>query len=267
MSKKKINIIKNSNKYSSEIAKKLKKELEKYGYYPSYKYFKDAVLNISIGGDGSFLKSVRDNNFPEIPYIGLNTGTLGFYPELSPEDIEFFVREYANGNYTLNKLNLLKGEIFSKDCKKEIYAINDISIKNEVCKVIHLDVIIDNNHLQTISGDGVIISTPMGSSAYNYSSGGSLVYPSLNTMQITPISPLISNAYRCISSGVIVPPKTKIIIKPEIDYISSVVLCIDGESCIMNKLSKCNFFISDKTLTMLSLGTFNYWKVIKDKFL
>ncbi len=267
MSSKIINIIKNSKEYSLEIAEHLKKELEKYGYKTTYEFNPKAELCISVGGDGSFLKSVRDNDFPQIPFIGVNTGTLGFYPELSPEDIDFFVREYSKGNYSLNQLNLLKGEIHSENCKNEIYAINDISIKNEICKAIHLAVFIDGNHLQTISGDGVIISTPMGSSAYNYSAGGSLVYPSLNTMQITPIAPLISNAYRCLSSGVIVPPKTKIIIKPELDYMDSAVLCVDGESCIMDKLEKCDFYISDKTITILSLGTFNYWKVIKEKFL
>ncbi len=267
MSSKIINIIKNSKEYSLEIAEHLKTELEKYGYKTTCEFDSEAELCISVGGDGSFLKSVRDNNFPQIPFIGVNTGTLGFYPELSPEDIDFFVREYIKGNYSLNKLNLLKGEIHSEKLKDEIYAINDISIKNEICKAIHLAVFIDDNHLQTISGDGVIISTPMGSSAYNYSAGGSLVYPSLNTMQITPIAPLISNAYRCLSSGVIVPPKTKIVIKPELDYIDSAVLCVDGESYIVNKLQKCDFFISEKTITILSLGTFNYWKVIKDKFL
>src|SRR6056297_2088916 len=267
MSSKIINIIKNSKEYSLEIAEHLKEELEKCGYITTYEFSPEAELCISVGGDGSFLKSVRDNNFPQIPFIGVNTGTLGFYPELSPEDIDFFVREYNKGNYSLNKLNLLKGEIHSENCKDEIYAINDISIKNEICKAIHLAVFIDGNHLQTISGDGVIISTPMGSSAYNYSAGGSLVYPSLNTMQITPIAPLISNAYRCLSSGVIVPPKTKIEIKPELDYMDSAVLCVDGENCVMDKLQKCDFFISDKTITILSLGTFNYWKVIKEKFL
>ena len=147
MSKKKINIIKNSNKYSIEIADRLKEELEKYDFIPTYDYSEEAVLNISIGGDGSFLKSVRDNNFPEIPYIGLNTGTLGFYPELSPEDIEFFVREYNQGNYTLNKLNLLKGEIQSKDSKEEIYAINDIAIKN---MILHTKSVINANLAQNI---------------------------------------------------------------------------------------------------------------------
>ncbi|MFW5799885.1 MAG: NAD(+)/NADH kinase [Spirochaetota bacterium] len=267
MSSKIINIIRNTKKYSLEIAEHLKKEFDKYGYKTTYEFNPEAELCISVGGDGSFLKSVRDNNFPQIPFIGVNTGTLGFYPELSPKDIGFFIKEYSKDNYSLNKLNLLKGEIHSGNCTNEIFAINDISIKNEICKAIHLSVLIDDNYLQTISGDGVIISTPMGSSAYNYSAGGSLVYPSLNTMQITPIAPLISNAYRCLSSGVIVPPKTKIIIKPEPDYIDSAVLCTDGESCIMNNLQRCDFFISDKTITILSLGTFNYWKVIKEKFL
>lgn len=109
MSKKIINIMKNTKEYSLEIADNLKKELNKYGYETTYDFNPEAELCISVGGDGSFLKSVRDNNFPQMPFIGVNTGTLGFYPELSPEDIGFFVREYSRGNFSLNKLNLLKG--------------------------------------------------------------------------------------------------------------------------------------------------------------
>jgi NAD+ kinase len=107
----------------------------------------------------------------------------------------------------------------------------------------------------------------MGSSAYNYSSGGSIVYPSLNTMQVTPIAPLNSNAYRCLSSSIIVPPDLHIIIVPEYRYIENVVFSVDGEEINFDKVTHANFSVSKKQINMLSIGSFNYWKVIKEKFL
>lgn len=265
--KKIVNIIKNDNSFSREIAYKLKDELESNNYLVSDEYNKNAVLNISVGGDGSFLRSLRINDFAKIPIIGVNTGSLGFYPELSPKDINSFVKDYKDGNYTINKLYLLQCEIFRKNTSETIFALNDIAIKGDKTKTIHLDVFIDYNHLQTISGDGVIISTPMGSSAYNYSAGGSIVYPSLNTLQLTPIAPLNSNAYRCLNSGVVVPPELNITIVPEYKYLEDVIFSVDGEEFNYEKITHANFFVSNKHINMLSLGTFNYWKVIKDKFI
>jgi NAD+ kinase len=267
MSDKIINIITNEIKFSLDISNLLKKELEKYNYIVSDEYSPDAELNISVGGDGSFLRCLHKNNFPSIPIIGMNTGSLGFYPELSPKDITSFAREYHGGNFVINKLNLLQSEICSEKDSYTIYALNDIAIKGDKSRTIHLDVFIDYNHLQTVSGDGIIVSTPMGSSAYNYSSGGSIVYPSLNTMQVTPIAPLNSNAYRCLSSSIIVPPDLHIIIVPEYRYIENVVFSVDGEEINFDKVTHANFSVSKKQINMLSIGSFNYWKVIKEKFL
>ena len=262
-----INIIKNDNNFSTEIANKLKDELENNGYKVSNEYNKDAVLNISVGGDGSFLRSLRINDFPDIPIIGVNTGSLGFYPELSPKDINSFVKDYSSGNYTINKLYLLQCEIFRQNTSETIFALNDIAMKGDKTKTIHLDIFIDYNHLQTISGDGVIISTPMGSSAYNYSVGGSIVYPSLNTLQLTPIAPLNSKAYRCLNSGIVVPPELHITVVPEYKYLEDVVFSVDGEEFNYERITHANFFVSKKHVNMLTLGSFNYWKVIKEKFI
>ncbi len=265
--KKTINIIHNLNNYSLEIAQELKEALAVYDFHLPSVYDPHADLNISVGGDGSFLRSLRYNQFPEIPIIGINTGNLGFYPELSPADIPNFTKEYINGHYTINQIPLLQCEICSENKIHTVYALNDIALKGDQTKTIHLDVFIDYNHLETVSGDGIIVSTPMGSSAYNYSAGGSLVYPSLNTLQVTPIAPLNSNAYRCLSSSVIVPPELHIVIVPEYKYIEKVVFSLDGEQVNFDKVTHANFSLSDKCINMLSLGTFNYWKVIKEKFL
>jgi len=184
MKDKVINIASNNDEYTLEIKERLINLLRKNGYDYCDGFSKHGELNITIGGDGAFLRGVRESNFSTIPFVGINTGTLGFYPEITPEKLEAFIFDYISGNYNVNSVNLIESEIFSSKKSKKFYAVNDIILKRKDMKTIHMDVYIASNHLEKISGDGLIISSPLGSSAYNKSAGGSLVYPSLKTLNI-----------------------------------------------------------------------------------
>lgn len=267
MNDKIINIATNQDPYTLDIKRELINMLNYNGYKCKEEFSPKAELNITIGGDGAFLRGVRNSNFSRIPFVGINTGTLGFYPEITPENMENFILDYKNENYTINEVNLIKSEIFKNGCTEKLYAVNDIIIKRKDFKTIHLNVFIDSNHLQTISGDGIIISSPMGSSAYNLSAGGSLVYPSLKTLQITPLSPIISNAYRCLNCSIIVPPQFEIKIIPERKDDYFITLLADGVPYEIDGLEYVSFRTSKKVIRRLTTGTYNYWNVIKEKFL
>jgi len=262
-----INIVANNDRYTSEIKEKLIKLLKKYGFDYHDGFCKDGELNITIGGDGAFLRGVRESNFSTIPFVGINTGTLGFYPEITPEKLEDFISDYISGNYTLDSVNLIESEIFSSQNSQKFYAVNDIVLKRKDMKTMHMEVYIASNHLEKISGDGLIISSPLGSSGYNKSAGGSLVYPSLKTLQITPLAPIISNAYRCLDCSIIVPPEFEISIYPERKEDYYVALLADGTDIEYEKLEHVHFRTSKKVIKRLSTGSFNYWTVIKEKFL
>lgn len=267
MADKVINILANMEPYSQKIKAKLKDILTSKGYEPTDGFSPDGILNITVGGDGAFLHAVRSSGFSDIPFIGINTGTLGFFPEITPENVDKFIDDYEKGRYEINEVNIIECVVKHEKEFKTIYAVNDIAIKRKDTKTVHLDVFIDNNYLETISGDGIIISSPMGSSAYNYSAGGSLVYPSLKTIQITPLLPLISNAYRCLNSSVIVPPEFIVRIQPE--YRDSYVIAFyaDGVPYEFEHIDSARFFTSKKTIKRLTTGKYNYWNVIKEKFL
>jgi NAD+ kinase len=267
MKNKVINIASNYDDYTLEIKEKLIDVLKNRGYDYRDGFSKDGELNITIGGDGAFLRGVRESNFSTVPFVGINTGTLGFYPEITPENLEEFVDNYISGNYAINTVNLIECEICAHNTSQKIYAVNDIILKRKDMKTIHMDVYIASNHLEKISGDGLIISSPLGSSAYNKSAGGSLVYPSLKTLQITPLSPIISNAYRCLDCSIIVPPEFKISIYPESREDYYIALLADGQTIEYDELESVHFSTSKKVIKRLSTGTFNYWNVIKDKFL
>lgn len=262
-----INIISNRNYKSKETSNILSKKLKDRGFIVPDKYSKNAELNICVGGDGAFLRAVHRNKFPKIPFIGINTGHLGFFQEILPENIDEFIDKYIKKEYFMEEIFLVQGEIKTQSRKFVITGINEIVIKHMKSKVIHLEVFLDGNHLERFSGDGVIISTPAGSTAYNFSSGGSIVYPSLETLQLTPLSPISSKAFRSLPSSIIVPGDITISIKPELRYTNSTIVINDGMDLKYTNIKSIDLKMSNKILYKLNFHKDMYWKNLKSKFL
>lgn len=262
-----INILSNSNFESRKTTNRLMDLLRAKGYNPTTNFSNKAELTVCIGGDGAFLKAVHKNNFSSIPYVGINTGHLGFFQEISPENLEKFVDDYVNGNYAIEELKVLGAEIFTKNKNFVLNSLNEIVLKAQHSKMIHTHIFVNRNHVEKFSGDGVLISTPSGSTAYNYSSGGSIVYPSLDVMQLTPISPVNSAAYRVLQSSVIVPGNHIISLIPEKRYTNSNLLLVDGTEYIFTNLKKINIRMSNKSIYRLVFSKDTYWDNLKSKFL
>ena len=262
-----INIITNKNYQSRKTAAILSDKLRSKGFTITEKYNNNAELNICIGGDGAFLRAVHRNKFPKIPFVGINTGHLGFFQEVSPEEIDEFIELYMKKDYHLEEILLVSAEISTKDKSFSLTGVNEIAIKGVKSKVVHLKVYIDDNHLQQFSGDGIIISTPVGSTAYNFSSGGSIIYPSLRTLQITPLSPISSEAYRSLPNSAVIPGDIVISIKPEFRYENSILLINDGMEFKYDNIVNINLKLSDKTINRLVFDKNMYWNNLKSKFL
>lgn len=262
-----INLISNKNFESKTTSKQLTERLVDRGYVVTDKYNNEAELNICVGGDGAFLRAVHRNKFPSIPFIGINTGHLGFFQEILPENIDEFVDNYTSGNYLVEEMLLVDAQIQTKNKTYNLTGVNEIVIKAVKSKVIHLEVNIDGNHLQRFSGDGIIVSTPSGSTAYNFSSGGCIIYPSLNTLQITPLSPISSKAYRSLPNSAVVPGDLIISIKPEFRYTNSTLLVNDGMEFKYDNISNINLKISDKKIYKLNFNKDMYWSNLRSKFL
>lgn len=262
-----INLISNNNFQSRKTSQLLSEKLKNKGFIIHEKYNFDAELNICVGGDGAFLRAVHRNKFPDIPFVGINTGHLGFFQEISPESIDEFINKYIDNDYIIEKVLLVSAEIKTKDKIFYLTGVNEIVVKGIKSKVVHLEIFLDGNHLQKFSGDGVIISTPVGSTAYNFSSGGSIVYPSLKTLQLTPLSPISSKAYRSLPNSAVVPGDIIISIKPEFRYENSILLINDGMEFIYNNITSIDLKLSDKTITKLNFDKDMYWNNLKSKFL
>ncbi len=262
-----INIISNYNTESRRISKILSKKLKEKGFHVPNKYSPYAELNICIGGDGAFLRAVHRNSFPSIPFVGINTGHLGFFQEILPENIDDFIEKYISGDYNVENISLVECEVCTKSNCFYLTAVNEIVVKGNRSKVTHLEIYIDGNHLERFSGDGVIISTPVGSTAYNFSCGGSIIYPSLKTLQLTPLSPISSKAYRSLLNSAIIPGNMIISIKPELKYENSILIVNDGVELKYSDIETINLRLSDKIIKKLNFDKNMYWNNLKSKFL
>ena len=262
-----INIISNYNLESKKTTELLAKKLKNKGFYISDKFDKNAELNICVGGDGAFLRAVHKHSFTSIPFVGINTGHLGFFQEILPENIDLFIDKYINEDYVIEKIFLVHADISTKNREFQLFGVNEIVVKGIKSKVVHLEIFIDGNHLENFCGDGMIISTPVGSTAYNFSSGGSIIYPSLNTLQMTPLSPISSKAFRSLPNSAIIPGDLKITIKPEYRYENSILVIVDGVEYKYDNITKIDFTIPDKTISRLNFDKDMYWNNLKSKFL
>ena len=258
----KINVFKNKSKFSKSVFQKSKKIMQKYGYTFTSSYEDDAVLNLVIGGDGTFLNAVHLSNFSDIPFIGINTGHLGFYQEVKVNMIENFIRSFDNKDYRIENLSILEARINNKI----INSINEVVVKSDRNQIIRLKVFIDGNFIEAYSGDGLIISTPHGSTAYNLSAGGAILHQSLNGFQLTPIAPVYSNMNKSLRCPVVLPNDATIDINISKRDNYHTVFIFDGKE-YSSKDYKIRIGVSDRKIKKLILNKNHYWTNIKNKLM
>lgn len=145
---------------------------------------------LSLGGDGTMLESVTYIGKAEVPILGINTGRLGFLAINSRDDSEAAIEALVNGNFTINTRSLLKLISSPKLFGHLNFALNDFTImKKDTSAMITVHVYVDGQLLNSYWADGIIVSTPTGSTGYSLSCGGPLVYPESESFIITPVSP------------------------------------------------------------------------------
>ena len=148
---------------------------------------------IALGGDGTILKVSRDLRHLNIPIVGVNLGTLGFLAEIEPEQIYPVLDRLLADDYELEERMNICGSVFKCGAKEPLLkdvALNDIVVSRAgFSRVIGLRVYVNGRVMDIYEADGVIVSTPTGSTGYNLSAGGPIVSPKTNVMIITPISP------------------------------------------------------------------------------
>lgn len=252
---------------SKKVKKELSNKLVEKGFEVKEKYDENAELVISIGGDGTFLSAIKEYRFKDIPLIGVNTGHLGFLTEMTCENIEELVEKYINKEYEIEEVSLLKANICRKDKCKEVYALNEIVVKSDKSRVVHLDIEVNNKYMQKFSGDGIIVSTSTGSTAYNYSAGGCIVDRELDIIQMTPMYPMNTSSYRSLTSGAVFSSSAKINIKPEHVFKDSILVVVDGVEYRYEEIINIELSSSMKKVKLIRMDSCGFWEKVSKKFL
>ncbi len=188
-------------------------------------------LILAMGGDGTLLHTVRVIDGKNIPILGINLGSLGFLTEITENEICSILKDVLHGHYQIEKRMMLSIKVLRQDSAPVRFrALNEAVItESEIARMINLKVSIDSEYLTTYRADGLIISTPTGSTAYSLAAGGPIVVPQLKLLMLTPVCP-----HTLTARPMIIPESSKI----TIDVIASQsILTIDGQQAYSLRLN------------------------------
>lgn len=229
---------------------------------------KDADCVMVLGGDGTIIQAARELAETGVPILGVNLGTVGFLAEVELVHIYKAIDAVMAGRYKLEKRFMLKGSVI-KDAKivYEANALNDIVVaRGNLVRAISTSVYIDGNQVSSLHGDGIIVTTPTGSTGYNLSAGGTIILPDAEVFGIHPICPHSLN-----SRGVITSSAAKIDIDVEWNKRSEpdeAIVSFDGNKGIrLMPGDKVTVMKSELTVPFLRINDFNFFESYRKKFL
>ena len=218
---------------------------------------------ICIGGDGTFLSMVHQKGCESIPLVGVNLGSVGFLPEILPDGLEEAISRLVSGSYHIEQRMML--EVSCYNARRELLergcALNDAVVsRGGSSRILTLDLTINKENIDLIPGDGLIISTPTGSTAYSLSAGGPIIQPELSLMLITPICPhtLHNRSY--------IAADTSRVLVGICDYPGKALVAIDGrEDIYIESGGSVVVQKSPRALNLIRLGSDNFYAALSQK--
>ena len=262
-----INIVENGQEGSKKIEELMRRMLHENGFVVSESFDQNAELTICIGGDGSLLNLLANYDFPEMPIIGVNTGHLGFFQELSVHDLGRFVDLYKKEKFSKQQLKAVYADISTPEGSNRTVGLNEIVIKGGSSHLAHLRICIGDTFIEDFCGDGIVISSPAGSTAYNYSLGGSIVDPRLDLLQVTPIAAINSTAYRSFTSSILLPAEISLCVFPNYPKTDELLITADGFEKVYYGITEIRAGFTDKYVTLLRFEDYSFWNTVKNKLL
>ena len=216
-------------------------------------------LLVCIGGDGTLISAVRRSYAYQIPVLGVHAGKLGFMADVSMEELDNFVGCIKKGEYRIDRRALLQATITTSRGENSVIAFNDIVItRPSISKMIHLDTYVNGKAFNTYYGDGVIVSTPTGSTAYNLSAGGPVLFPMAQVFALTPISP-----HSLTQRPVVMPGHFPIEMKtPD----KSALVVVDGQDMYeFGEGDSITIHLAAEEAQLVHRKDFSYFDVLKQK--
>tara|TARA_B100000029_G_C17601812_1_gene966000 strand:+ start:1544 stop:2458 length:915 start_codon:yes stop_codon:yes gene_type:complete len=240
------------------------KEFNKIDALPADELASKVDLIIAVGGDGTLLHSARKAAVHSVPLLGVNRGRLGFLTDISPELMTETIETVLAGEYVSEERLMLEASITSSEkSTKPMLALNDVALKtSHTGHMQDFHTSIDGEYVNTHCGDGLIIATPTGSTAYALSCGGPIIKPDVGALVITPIAPhTLSDRPLVIRST----SKVDIRVDPRSDSQLAAVAC-DGEDLgEMKRGDTLTITTSEKTVRLLHPQGHSYYELLRSK--
>lgn len=228
---------------------------------PRYLNAKEADILFVLGGDGTILRAARQYMPYDIKIVGINIGRLGFMSEIGTEDVCNFIDKIAGGEYTIDERLML--EAHAKGLKEPLYALNDFVINHQnTAKMIQLDMYVNGVLAENYYGDGLIVATPTGSTAYSLSAGGPIVAPYVDCIVVTPVCP-----HSLYGRSIVIASRDTVKVCSQAEK-SDIAITADGFSAMRLKHSEViEIMRSEKKARFLRLEGEHFFPTLKEKLM
>jgi len=219
---------------------------------------------VSVGGDGTFLRTAATVGDTGIPVLGINTGRLGFLAAINYSDVEETLREVMMGDYKVEERSLLKmitDETFPPD-NFNAHALNEVAIlKQDTASMLSIHAYINNDYLTSYQADGLVIATPSGSTAYSLSIGGSILSPTTPSMILSAIAP-----HNLTSRSLVVDDNSLISLKVE-SRSHMFLVSVDGQSRVLDETVSIQVRKAAYTLRVVKRTGHTFYETLRDKLM
>lgn len=254
----KFSIVAKKNEKSFLIEQEVKEVLIEEGWVYDKKH---PNLVICVGGDGTLLYAVHKylNQLDQVQFIGIHTGTLGFFTDYTEEELERFLYDLLHKEPDIFKSDLLQIKVG----QKELYALNEMRIEN-IKRTQVLDVYVDGEFFETCRGSGVCLSTQAGSTAYNRSLGGAVVDSGLSLMQMAEITAIQHSKHRSLGNPYILKADRRVVFKSD-DY-SNAILCYDHKNIQLKEIDQIICTMSNHSVQFARYRKYSYLKRLKNLY-
>lgn len=229
---------------------------------------KNPDIVISIGGDGMLLSAFHmyEKELDKVRFVGIHTGHLGFYTDYRDFEVDKLIDNLRKDKGEQISYPILTVVISLDDGRViKARALNEATVKR-IEKTMVADVIINHVKFESFRGDGISVSTPTGSTAYNKSLGGAVLHPTIEALQLTEISSLNNRVFRTLGSSVIIPKKDRIELVPK--RLGIYTISIDNKTYQLKNVTKVEYFIDDEKIHFVSSPSHtSFWERVKDAFI
>ena len=214
---------------------------------------------VTLGGDGTLISAVRRSFNYDIPVFGIYAGNLGFLADVSMNELDKFITDICKNKYRIDERSVLEAKVMKDGKEMTLFAFNDIVLtRPSISHMITVETLVDGKAFNNYFGDGIIISTPTGSTAYNISAGGPVLFPLTKIFTLTPICP-----HSLTQRPVVLPGEFSIEMKTSDNR---ALIIVDGQD--MHELTKgesIHIQLAQKPAKLIHREEFNYFDVLKEK--